>query len=106
MVMKERIILPDKSSILKWLKNKFVVAAIIFIVWICFLDENNLLERFQNLKELRQLKADKEYYQEKIEVDSKRLKELKTDNDNLEKFAREQYLMKKDNEDVFVIVEE
>jgi cell division protein FtsB len=106
MVMKERIILPDKSLILKWLKNKFVVAAIIFTVWICFLDENNLLERFQNLKELRQLKADKEYYQEKIEVDSKRLNELKTDNDNLEKFAREQYLMKKDNEDVFVIVKE
>ena len=104
--MKERLILPDKRIILKWLKNKFVVAAIIFIVWICFLDENNLLERFQNLKELRQLKADKEYYQEKIEVDSKRLNELKTDNDNLEKFAREQYLMKKDNEDVFVIVEE
>lgn len=104
--MKERIILPDKSLILKWLKNKFVVAAIIFTVWICFLDENNLLERFQNLKELRQLKADKEYYQEKIEVDSKRLNELKTDNDNLEKFAREQYLMKKDNEDVFVIVKE
>ena len=104
--MKEHKILPDKSLILKWLKNKFVVAAIIFIVWICFLDENNLLERFQNLKELRQLKADKEYYQEKIEIDSKRLNELKTDNDNLEKFAREQYLMKKDNEDVFLIVEE
>jgi len=104
--MTENKILPDKRLILKWLKNKFVVAAIIFTVWICFLDENNLLERFHNLRELRQLKADKEYYQEKIEVDTKRLNELKTDNDNLEKFAREQYLMKKDNEDVFVIVEE
>lgn len=104
--MTERKILPDKKLILKWLKNKFVIASIIFTVWICFLDENNLLERFQNLRELRQLKADKEYYQEKIEIDTKRLNELKTDNENLEKFAREQYLMKKDNEDVFVIVEE
>ena len=104
--MKDQKIIPDKRMILKWLKNKFVVAGIIFTLWICFLDENNLLERFQNLKELKQLKADKEYYQEKIEIDKKRLNELKTDNENLEKFAREQYLMKKDNEDVFVIVEE
>ncbi len=104
--MSDNKILPDKKLILKWLKNKFVLAAIIFTVWISFLDENNLLERFQNLRELKQLKADREYYQEKIEEDTKRLNELKTDNDNLEKFAREQYLMKKDNEDVFVIVEE
>jgi len=102
----ERKILPDKSLILKWLKNKFVVASLIFIVWICFLDENNLLERFQNMRELRQLKADIEYYKIKIEGDTKRLNELKTDKENLEKFAREQYLMKKDNEDDFVIVEE
>jgi cell division protein FtsB len=105
-MMTERKIIPDKKLILKWLKNKFVIATIIFTIWICFLDENNLLERFQNRRELRQLKADKEYYQEKIEVDKKRLNELKTDNENLEKFAREQYLMKKENEDVFVIVEE
>ena len=104
--MSEGKFLLNKKLMLKWLKNKYVVAAIIFTVWICFLDENNLLERFQNLRELRQLKADKLYYQEKIEEDTKRLNELKTDNDNLEKFAREQYLMKKDNEDVYVIVEE
>ena len=98
--------IPDKSVLLKWLKNKFVLATIIFIVWICFLDENNLLERLQHLKELKQLEADKEYYRNKIEEDKKRLNELKTNNENLEKFAREQYLMKKDDEDVFVIVKE
>lgn len=97
---------PYKNLILKWLKNKFVLAAIVFTIWICFLDENNLLERLQSMKELRQLKADKAYYQKKIEEDTKRLNELKTDNDNLEKFAREQYLMKKDNEDLFIIVKE
>jgi cell division protein FtsB len=98
--------LPEKKRILKWLKNKFVLATIIFTIWIGFLDENNLLERYQNHRQLKQLKADKEYYQQKIKEDSKRLNELKTDNENLEKFAREQYMMKKDNEDVFVIVEE
>ncbi|MBA7513551.1 hypothetical protein ES705_05567 [subsurface metagenome] len=91
---------------LNWLKNKFVLVAIVFIIWICFLDENNLLERVQNIRELKQLEVDKEYYIKKITEDTQRLNELRTDNDNLEKFAREQYLMKKDNEDVFVIVEE
>jgi cell division protein FtsB len=52
------------------------------------------------------MKAQKEYYAKKIETDIQRTKELETDDDNLEKFAREQYLMKKDNEDVFVIVKE
>ncbi len=98
--------LSDKKQIAKWLRNKFVIAGAVLAIWICFLDENNLLERFQHLRELKQLKTDKAYYQKKIEEDKKRLNELKTDDENLEKFAREQYLMKKDNEDVFVIVEE
>ena len=52
------------------------------------------------------MEKQKLYYIEKIKTDSARLYQLKTDNENLEKFAREQYLMKKDDEEVFVIVEE
>ena len=88
------------------LKNKYVIASLLFIVWVAFFDQNNLVERMQNRKELNQLKEDKVYYEEQIKENAARLNELKTNNDNLEKFAREQYLMKKDNEDVFVIVEE
>ncbi len=88
------------------LKNKYVIASVLFVVWVAFFDQNNLVERMQNRKELNQLKEDKVYYEEKIKENAARLNELKTNNDNLEKFAREQYLMKKDNEDVFVIVEE
>lgn len=88
------------------LKNKYIIASFLFVIWVAFFDQNNLVERMQNRKELRQLEEDKIYYQEKIKENAERLKELKTDNDNLEKFAREQYLMKKENEDVFVIVEE
>jgi len=87
-------------------KNKYSIAAVLFLIWLAFFDQNNLVERLQNKKELRQLKEDKVYYQEKIKENAERLKELKTNKDNLEKFAREQYLMKRDNEDVFVIVEE
>lgn len=89
-----------------FLRNKFVLTSVIFVLWMTFFDQNNLLERRKSTREFRQLSEEKEYYQKKIEEDRKRIRELKTNNDNLEKFAREQYLMKKDNEDIFVIVDE
>ncbi|HYX08614.1 MAG TPA: septum formation initiator family protein [Bacteroidales bacterium] len=94
------------EKIFEILKNKYVLALIIFIVWVSVFDTNNLIDRFQMIWDRNQLTKDKNYYQERIEQDTKRLKELKTNNENLEKFAREQYLMKKDDEDIFVIVEE
>lgn len=87
-------------------KNKYFITSVLFIVWVAFFDQNNLVERMQNNKELKQLEEDKIYYRAKIKENAERLYELKTNNENLEKFAREQYLMKKENEDVFVIVEE
>lgn len=57
-------------------------------------------------KEIRQLEADREYYLEQIQKDSLRYQELTTDKDNLEKYAREQFFMKKADEDVFVVIEE
>ena len=56
--------------------------------------------------EIRQLEDDREFYLEQIKKDSARLHELTTDKENLEKYAREQFLMKKKNEDVFVVIEE
>lgn len=89
-----------------WLKNKYVLTITIFAVWILFFDQNNLVDRMKMSSEIRRLEADREYYLEEIEKDSARLHELTTDRDNLEKYAREQFFMKKPNEDVFVIVEE
>jgi cell division protein DivIC len=87
-------------------RNKYILTGTLFFVWVFLFDQNSLVERHKFSNELEELNQEKEYYLQKIEEDSKRLKELKTDNDNLEKFAREQYLMKKDNEDIFVIVDE
>jgi cell division protein FtsB len=56
------------------------------------------------MKELHKLKIDREYYFKRIEVDRQKLHELKTDNHNLEKFAREQYRMKKADEDLYIIL--
>jgi len=88
------------------IRNRFVATTLIFIVWMLLFDQNNLNERRKINNEYNQLLQEKEYYLKKIDEDRRRLNELMTDNENLEKFAREQYLMKKDNEDIFVVVDE
>jgi cell division protein DivIC len=85
-------------------RNKYFLTLIIFIIWLTLLDTNNLIERYQQLRDLHKLKQDREYYTKKIEEDKRKLNELKTDNDNLEKFAREQYRMKKKNEDLYIVL--
>jgi cell division protein DivIC len=88
------------------MRNKYILTAMIFMLWLLLFDQNNLAERRKSTSEYNQLVQEKEYYQKKVEDDRKRIDELKTNADNLEKFAREQYLMKKDNEDIFIIVDE
>ena len=76
----------------------------IFLVWLAFFDRNNLIEKVQLKNKITTLKKEKAYYQQKIEEDNRKMQELLSSRDNLEKFAREQYLMKNKNEDIFVIV--
>ena len=87
------------------IKDKYFLTAFIFFVWLMFFDENNLLERRKLMRNLNALKNQKEYYLERIQNDTRRLNELKTNTENLEKFAREEYLMKKPDEDIFLIIE-
>ena len=98
-----------KELLLRILKNsfnKYLIVLAGFIVWIMFFDENNLMKHRKNIAELQQLEAQVEFYKNKIEADKRKLYELQTNDENLEKFAREQFLMKKADEDIFVIVEE
>lgn len=88
-----------------YLKNKYVLTLAGFFIWIGFFSQYSLLDQRKLAKSLNQLKQEKEYYIEQIRRDSTRLHELTTDDENLEKFAREQYYMKKANEDVFVVVD-
>lgn len=94
------------KKLIPYFKNKYILTLFIFVLWLLFFDRNNLIDRVKEMQKLRQFEKDREYYIERIETDSKRLKQLKTNNKNLEKFAREQYFMKKDNEEIFVIIEE
>lgn len=88
------------------LKNKYFSTSLAFLLWVGVFDENNLIERIHFTQQLRQIEKDKKYYEQQIEKDAARLRELQTNNENLEKFAREQYLMHRNNEEVFVIVRE
>ena len=85
-------------------RNKYFLTLTIFIVWIILLDTNNLVERYRQISELHKLKNDREYYIKKIEEDRRKLNELKTDDHNLEKFAREQYRMKRKDEDLYIVL--
>jgi cell division protein FtsB len=86
------------------LRNRYILTILIFLLWLILLDSNNLISRYKEIKELNNLKTDKEYYLKRIETDREKLFELKTDNNNLEKFAREQYRMKQPDEDLYIIL--
>ncbi len=88
------------------LRNKYVLTTLGFIIWLLFFDRHDIISQFKLRKELHKLEEEKAYYVKEIEKDSKNLNELLTNPKTLEKFAREKYLMKKDNEDIFVIVNE
>lgn len=90
----------------KWyepLKNKYLIVSVFFLVWVGFFDQNNLIDRFRYLREVRQLEEARTYYNKQIREVNAKLYELNHQKQDLEKFAREEHLMKKDNEDVFVI---
>ena len=90
----------------KAFKNFYVVALAIFFIWMLALDSNNLISRYQLSSKLNSLEDEKEYYEEKIKEVQKDRDELFGDRESIEKFAREKYLMKKEKEDIYVIVEE
>jgi cell division protein FtsB len=84
-------------------RSFYFVTGMSFLVWMIFIDSNDLISRFNMGSKLSALQDEKEYYEEKIVEVEKDRKELMTNRELLEKFAREKYLMKKETEDVFII---
>jgi len=87
-------------------KNKFFLVAVAFVVWMTFFDKNDLLSQYQYHQEVSKLEQERDFYKTETDKVSKDLEELTSNPQQLEKFAREKYLMRKDNEDVFVVVKE
>lgn len=87
------------------LKNKYFLTLLLVVSWCVFFDSNDFVTQYQMRQTLRQLKSDRQYYLDEIKNNKEAMRELQTNPENLEKFAREKYLMKKDNEDLFVVVQ-
>ena len=89
-----------------FLRNKYSVTIIIFFVWLALFDQNSFLFRHKLASRIKNMKKQKELYEEQIQKNKQKIEELKGNPENLEKFAREEYLMKKENEVIFVVKEE
>ncbi len=90
----------------KILTNFYFLVGMFFFIWMLFIDSNDFYSQFVLRKKLKEMEKEKNYYEQKI-VEVKNEREALLNNDDLlEKFAREKYFMKKETEDIYVVVEE
>ena len=91
------------DKIPNYLKNKYLIAVVLFIVWIIFFDNFNIIKQSKIKKNIKQLEENKKFYIQEITKDSSKYYDLLNDAEKREKFAREKFLMKKEDEDVYII---
>lgn len=94
------------SRIFNLLKNKYLIATVAFITWMLAFDRNDFITQYEYQTQLNQLEEEKAFYLKETAKVKSELEGLTSDREKLEKLAREKYLMKRENEDVFVIVRE
>lgn len=87
----------------KVITNKYLIAAVFFIVWMLFIDQRDYFQQKERRDELHKLEQKKAYYQQEINKTRKELGDLQHSPAALEKYARERYLMKKEGEDIFIV---
>lgn len=94
--------LTHKNPFLKFLGNRYVLVIIFIAVWMIFLDNYSYFEHKVLDKEIQELEDNKQYYIQEIKKDSTSIRQLNNP-DQTEKYAREKYYMKRDNEDIYII---
>ena len=104
--MKIRHLPPRVERILVFLSKKYVILLLVFVVWAGIFDANSLVNILSARRRVKELGEKKIYYQQQIDDEQRRLDELHTSRENLEKFAREQYYMRRANEDIYVVVDD
>lgn len=83
--------------------NKYLVTVVVFLVFIVFIDENNVIRRVEYEMEIKKLKREIRHYRQLSEASEKKLGRLQSSNAELERVAREDYLMKKPGEEVYIV---
>ena len=91
-------------NLLKILRNKYIAALIGFIILMLFIDHNDIFVQMDRRRQLNNLLASKHFYEQQIEQTKKNLSDLQNNSAALERYAREKFLLKRDNEDLFVVV--
>lgn len=91
------------STIQAWLKSKYLIAGTAFVIWMLFFDRNDVSLQLKRINELNKLQQSEKNMNRQIANTKKELELLKTNPSTLEKYAREKYMMKKDNEDLYII---
>lgn len=91
-----------QNQYFKFFTNRYVIILLVFIVWMLFFDQNSYLIHREFSKEIKELENTNEFYLKKTQENLKNIQLLK-DSSQLERFAREHYLLKKKNEDVYII---
>lgn len=91
-------------SVTGLLKNKYFLSSLLFGLWMIFFDHNDVFQQSARSRELRDLEESKAFYEGQIRETAEELKKIEANNRALEKIAREKYMMKKDNEDLYIIV--
>ncbi len=87
-------------------KYKIYIISLIIFIWLLVFDSSNIIDLIKLKRDVSELKKQRKYYQTEISEANKQYQHLFSNKRNLETFAREKYLMKKDNEDIFIILEE
>ncbi len=98
-----RYTVPASLRVPSWLRNKYAITTLAFLAILTVFDRYNLMVRYQLNRELRQAHSTLEYYEEEIAELQRQVDELAINDETAEKFARERYLMKRPEEDVFLI---
>lgn len=93
------------NHIPSWLKNKYLIAIIVFAAIMLFFDKNDVFVQSARKQQLRELEESRQYYSDRIDSERKELEGLRSNPATVEKYAREKYLMKRDNEDLFIVPE-
>lgn len=91
------------STTFRFLRNKYLITTIAFLLWILFFDKNDFFAQKERRKELKELQQSKEYYTKQIAEIKQFSNDLRSNPAAIEKFAREKYKMKRDSEDLFIV---
>lgn len=93
------------DRLFKLIRNRYLLAGLAFVVWLCFFDRYDLGTQYAYQQEKNKLEQQKNFYETEIQAIEKSVKDVQYNPSEIQRIARERYKMKKDNEDIYVLEE-